>query len=160
MNICVCGTWEWPFFIPGALWGCRHSPPAQGYKCLCKAAPWGPRSPSNPPQDIVQAVGMCGFWAHWLWQQRSASHRLLWSKLWQHNPKPYTPAYGIQLSSKCHSLPLQAPPKPTFCSSECLSMVVLSARSRMAPIFQPFCLKLLGFFPISWAMHAVIIVEN
>lgn len=70
------------------------------------------------------------------------------NKLWQHNPKTYSPTYGIQPSNKCDSLPLQAPPKPTFCSSESLSVVVSTARSRMAQIFQPFCLKLVGFFPI------------
>lgn len=66
------------------------------------------------------------------------------SKLWQHNPKTYTPAYGIQSSSKCQSLP----PRPTFCSSESLNVVVSSARRRMAPIFQHFCLKLVGFSPV------------
>lgn len=144
VNFCVCGTWEWPFLIPGAPWGWGHLPQAQGYECLCKAAPWGPRSPSKPSKTLCKQRNVWLLGTQALAAAQCIPQAPL-NKLWQHNPKTYSPAYGIQPSSKCLSLPLQAPPKPTFCFSKSLSVVVSTARSRMCPIFQPFCLKLVGF---------------
>lgn len=148
VNFCVCGTWEWPFLIPGAPQGWGHLPQAQGYEFLCKAAPWGLRSPSNHPPQTLCKQWECVVLGTLALATAQCIPQAPLNKLWQHNPKTYSPTYGIQPSNKCDSLPLQAPPKPTFCSSESLSVVVSTARSRMAPIFQPFCLKLVGFFPI------------
>lgn len=72
--------------------GLEAPPSSTRLSVLVHSSTLGVRSPSKAPQDIVQAEGMCGFWAHWLWQQHSASHRLLWASCGSTTPR-FTPQH-------------------------------------------------------------------
>lgn len=99
VTFCVRGTREPPVPQPRRHHRARgtllRAPPHKGTSACAKHWEPKPHQANTLPRFCASGGGgggaISGFWAHQSLQQCSASHRqtrLLWSRLWQHNPKP------------------------------------------------------------------------